>query len=139
MVTIEVAYAGDLHTVCRHGPSGSEIGTDAPRDNEGRGELFSPTDLVATGLASCVLTVMGIAARRRGVSIDGARATVEKHMAAAPARRIGRLVVRLDMPPGVPVEARELLERTASACPVRASLHPDVAVELSFLWGTQEP
>lgn len=138
MVTIDVEYSGDLHTVCRHGPSGSEIGTDAPKDNEGRGQLFSPTDLVAAALGSCMLTVMGIAARRRGVSIEGARASVEKHMAGAPLRRIARLVVRIDLPAGVPAEERQLLERTASVCPVSASLHPDVGVELTFRWGTQD-
>jgi putative redox protein len=134
MVRIEVVYEGDLHTTCVHGPSGRELATDAPRDNEGRGESFSPTDLLATALGSCLLTVMGIVARRRGWRLEGARATVEKHMLAEPERRIGRLAVRIDMPAGLPAESRAVLERAALSCPVHRSLHPDVKVELDFRW-----
>lgn len=134
MVRIDVDYEGDLRTVCRHEPSGASIATDAPTDNEGKGEAFSPTDLLAASVGSCMLTVMGIQARRHGWSIDGAHASVEKHMVTAPARRIGRLVVRLDMPAGVPEEAREVLARAARTCPVDRSLHQDVAVEASFHW-----
>lgn len=132
MVRIDMHYSGDLRTVCRHGPSGAELATDAPRDNEGRGESFSPTDLVATALASCMLTVMGIAARRRGWSLQGARATVEKHMATDPVRRIGRLEVWITLPAGLSAEARKVLERAAMTCPVHKSLHPDVAIDTSF-------
>ncbi len=132
MVRINVVYEGDLHTECRHGPSGTKLATDAPRDNEGRGESYSPTDLVATALGSCMLTVMGILARRRGWALEGARAAVEKHMTAHPERRIGRLQVRISLPPGLPVEARAALERAALSCPVHRSLHPDVAVEVGF-------
>jgi putative redox protein len=80
MVRIDVAYEGELHTACAHAPSGATVATDAPRDNHGRGESFSPTDLLATALGSCMLTVMGIAARRDGHAIEGARVVVEKHM-----------------------------------------------------------
>jgi putative redox protein len=133
MVEIQVLYEGDLHTRCSHGPSGRTLETDAPKDNEGRGESFSPTDLLATALGSCMLTVMGILARRKGWKLDGARARVEKHMVAAPVRRIGKLVVELDMP-AVPEDARAPLERAAHSCPVHESLHPDVEVDLRFRW-----
>jgi putative redox protein len=133
MVEIQVLYEGDLHTRCSHGPSGRSLETDAPKDNEGRGESFSPTDLLATALGSCMLTVMGILARRKGWKLDGARARVEKHMVAAPVRRIGKLVVELDLP-AVPEDARAPLERAAHTCPVHKSLHPDVEVDLRFRW-----
>jgi putative redox protein len=133
MVEIQVRYEGELHTSCRHGPSGRSLETDAPKDNEGRGESFSPTDLVAAALGSCMLTVMGILARRKGWKLEGARARVEKHMVAAPERRIGKLVVEFDMPE-LPEEARGPLERAAHACPVHKSLHPDVETDLRFRW-----
>lgn len=134
MVRSDVVYEGDLHTSCRHEPSGAEIATDAPKDNEGRGEAFSPTDLLATALGSCMLTTMGIVARRRGWEMQGARAEVEKHMVVQPARRVGRLVVRFAMPAGIPEEARPVLERAAHSCPVHKSLHPDVEIDLGFAW-----
>lgn len=133
MVRIDVLYEGDLHTSCRHAPSGSTVATDAPVDNEGRGECFSPTDLLATSLASCILTTMGIVARRRGWPLEGARGTVEKEMVTGAERRVGRLGLRLDLPP-LPPEARSVLERAARTCPVHRSLHPDVAVEVEFAW-----
>jgi putative redox protein len=133
MVEIQVLYEGDLHTRCVHGPSGSVLETDAPKDNEGRGERFSPTDLLATALGSCMLTVMGILARRRGWDVTGARARVEKHMATAPVRRIGRVVLEFQMPP-LPEEARGPLERAAHSCPVHKSLHPEVEVDVRFHW-----
>jgi putative redox protein len=134
VVEIQVLYEGDLHTRCAHGPSGSELETDAPKDNEGRGERFSPTDLLATSLGSCMLTTMGILARRRGWPLAGARARVEKHMVTSPERRVGRLVVELHLP-RVPDDARPLLERAANACPVKRSLHPDIHLDLTFHWG----
>jgi putative redox protein len=133
VVEIQVLYEGDLHTRCSHGPSGRVLETDAPTDNEGRGESFSPTDLLATALGSCMLTVMGIVARRHGWKLDGARARVEKHMVTAPVRRIGRLLVELEMPE-LPESARSALERAAHACPVHESLHPEVEVDLRFRW-----
>jgi putative redox protein len=132
MVRIDVVYEGGLHTTCRHGPSGATLATDAPKDNEGRGEAFSPTDLLATSLGSCMLTTMGIVASRRGWPLEGARAEVEKHMVADPVRRVGRLVVRIAFPAGLPADARPVLERAAVTCPVHRSLHPDVQVDLSF-------
>lgn len=134
MVHIEAVYDGDLHTTCRHGPSGAEIATDAPVDNQGRGEAFSPTDLLAASLGSCMLTVMGIVAQRHDWKLDGARARVEKHMVAQPQRRVGRLVVRFAMPDGLPEQSRAVLERAARTCPVHQSLRPDVDVDLAFEW-----
>jgi putative redox protein len=133
-VRIEVRYEGELHTVATHGPSGASLETDAPKDNEGKGESFSPTDLLATALGACMLTVMGILARRKGWEMKGARVTVDKHMLADPLRRVGRLDVRIEMPPGIPAEARKPLERAAHTCPVHQSLHPDVKVETTFAW-----
>jgi putative redox protein len=133
-VRIEVRYEGELHTSASHGPSGARLETDAPKDNEGRGERFSPTDLLATALGTCMLTVMGILARRKSWDMKGARVTVDKHMVTDPVRRIGRLEVRFEMPAGIPEEARKLLERAAHTCPVHQSLHPDVKVETTFTW-----
>ncbi len=98
MVTISVVYQGDLRTQASHGPSHSTLVTDAPVDNQGKGASFSPTDLVATALATCMLTTMGIVAKRHGWVLDGATATVEKHMVADPERRIGRLPVTIRVP-----------------------------------------
>lgn len=134
MVRIDATYQGDLHTVCRHGPSGAELETDAPVDNQGRGASFSPTDLLATSLGSCMLTVMSILARRKGWAMEGARVSVDKHMATEPVRRIGRLVVHFEMPDSVPEAARKPLERAAHTCPVHRSLHPDVQVDVTFDW-----
>jgi len=135
MVSIQVEYQGDLHCKATHGPSGAELSTDAPRDNQGRGESFSPTDLVATGLATCMITVMGIAARTLNIDMAGATATVEKEMTSAPPRRIQRLSVRIRIPHSPSPADREKLERAAHACPVHRSLHPDVQIPIEFEWG----
>lgn len=134
MVEITVDYEGALHTQAVHGPSGSQLETDAPVDNHGRGERFSPTDLAAASLGACMLTVMGILADRHGWPLAGTRARIEKHMVADPVRRIGRLVADLDFAPGVPEVARKPLLRAAETCPVRQSLHPDIDVELRVVW-----
>jgi putative redox protein len=134
MVRIDSLYEGDLHTACVHEPSGRQLETDAPRDNQGRGESFSPTDLLAAGLSTCMLTVMGITARRHGWKLEGVRARVEKHMVEDPQRRVGRLDVRVWMPPGLPPESRPVLERAAHTCPVRQSLHSEIAVDVEFDW-----
>ena len=135
MVSIQVEYQGDLHCKATHGPSGAELSTDAPKDNQGRGESFSPTDLVATALGSCMLTIMGIAARTQDIDISGATATVEKEMTATPPRSIQRLTVRIHVPHSPSLEDREKLERAARACPVHKSLHPDVQIPIEFTWG----
>lgn len=134
MVRIDVEYKGDLHTACVHEPSGTRLETDAPRDNEGLGACYSPTDLVATALASCVLTTMGIVARRHDWPLEGATAQVSKHMTEGSPRRISRIEARFELPAGLPAEARTALERAARGCPVHHSLHPEVELDLSFTW-----
>jgi len=134
MVAIQVEYAGDLHCRAVHDPSGTEFNTDAPKDNQGRGESFSPTDLVATALGTCMLTTMGILARTLGIDMAGATATVEKEMTPPP-RRIGRLTVRIRMPRALSAEDQLKLERAAHTCPVQKSIHPDVETPITFTWG----
>lgn len=135
MVAIELEYEGDLHCKAVHGPSGTALTTDAPKDNQGRGESFSPTDLVATALGSCMLTVMGILARTLQIDIAGTTATVEKEMAAAPVRRIQSLKVRIHVPHALSEDNKLKLERAAHTCPVHKSLHPDVDAPIEFTWG----
>ncbi|MEE8142212.1 MAG: OsmC family protein [Planctomycetota bacterium] len=132
MVQIVVTYQGDLHCLTEHGPSGAKLTTDAPKDNEGQGASFSPTDLVGTAMGTCMLTIMGIAARRHDWDLRNARVTVEKIMATAPARRIMRLEVVFEMPPGLDSSARKVLENAALTCPVHRSLHPDVEIPIEF-------
>lgn len=131
MVKISAAYSGELHCELIHGPSQSRIETDAPKDNQGRGERFSPTDLVGAALASCILTTMAILAERDGVSMKGAQAEVEKHMNPQP-RRILRFPIVITLPASIPAEYRPKLEHIANACPVSRSLHPDVSIEATF-------
>jgi putative redox protein len=135
MVNIQVEYQGDLHCKATHGPSGTEMTTDAPKDNQGRGESFSPTDLVATALGTCILTTMAIAARTQKIDITGARASVDKEMATTTPRRIHRLTVRIHIPHSLSALDKEKLERAAHTCPVDRSLHPDVEVPIEFTWG----
>ena len=135
MVRIDVRYEGGLRTRAVHGPSGTELITDAPVDNRGQGRSFSPTDLLGTAVGTCILTLMGIAAQDRGLDLAGARASVETHMVATPRRRIGRLVVDIAVPQDPGPEGRRVLDAAARGCPVSASLAPDVAVELTFRWG----
>jgi putative redox protein len=134
-VTIASVYHGTLRCSATHGPSKTEVLTDAPVDNMGRGESFSPTDLVATALLTCMLTTMAIVADRDGVSIDGAEGTVEKHMVADPHRRIARLPATLRIPAGVPEEARPRLEAAARGCPVMRSLDPRIEKDVTIVWG----
>jgi putative redox protein len=128
-------YLGDLHCKAVHGPSGTELDTDAPKDNQGRGESFSPTDLVATAMGTCILTTMGIMARTLGIEIAGAKMTVEKVMTAAPPRMIQSLAARIHIPHQISPENRTKLERAAHTCPVHRSLHPDVQKPIEFTWG----
>jgi len=131
-VRIEVAYEGELQCTATHGPSGDRLHTDAPVDNQGRGMHFSPTDLVATGAGACMLTVMGIAARRESIDMQGARVSVDKHMSTGIRRYIEKLVIRVQMPASVTPAQRASLERTGRACPVLSSLGTDTAIELLF-------
>jgi uncharacterized OsmC-like protein len=134
-MTSTVVYSGELRTVANHLASGTTIETDAPTDNQGKGERFSPTDLVATALASCMGTIMGIAARTHNINIDGTRFEVTKVMAQNP-RRIGEIVVDIHFPPACQYSDKErtLLERAALTCPVFESLHPDCQKTVQFLW-----
>jgi putative redox protein len=135
MVSIQLEYQGDLHCKAVHGPSCTELATDAPVDNQGRGESFSPTDLVATALGGCMLTVMGIMARTLGLDITGATATVGKEMTTSAPRRIARLTVNIHVPHALSDENKLKLERAAHTCPVHKSLHPEIEVPIAFTWG----
>lgn len=135
MVPQTISYLGSLRCSAVHGPSGVTFITDAPRDNHGRGESFSPTDLVVTALATCMVTTMGIRAQRDGVNLDGTAVAVEKHMSADPPRRIGRITVHISMPPGLEPRNRAVLEEIARTCPVARSIHPGIDLELSFHYG----
>jgi putative redox protein len=134
MVAIQFEYQGDLHCKAVHGPSATELNTDAPKDNQGRGESFSPTDLVATALGTCMLTVMGIMARTLNLDIAGTTATVEKEMTSTAPRRIKSLAVKIHVPHTVSPENQQKLERAAHTCPVHKSLHPDIETPIAFTW-----
>lgn len=134
MVTIDILYQGELRCEAVHGPSGTQLSTDAPKDNMGKGESFSPTDLVATALGTCMMTLMGITARSLNVDLKGTRVTVQKEMVAAPMRRIGKLGVKIVVPARLTEEQKQKLERAAMTCPVHKSLHPDVQTPVEFVW-----
>ncbi len=138
LVDIRIDYTGELHCTAQHGPSGRALETDAPVDNQGRGESFSPTDLVATGLGTCMATTMGIKARAAGFDLTGVSLHVKKVMTAQPLRRIARLEVTLTFPPAVSERCnaamRVLLEHTAHTCPVRVSLLEAIEVPVVFDW-----
>lgn len=135
MVEISVAYQGELRCEAAHGPSGTTLITDAPADNHGKAESFSPTDLVATALGTCVLTLMGITARTLGVSIEGARAIVSKEMVVTPVRRIGALRVSVVVPDhALTDEQKQKLAQAAHSCPVHQSLHPDIDAPIEIQW-----
>lgn len=133
-VTFQTTYLGDLRTRVVHGPSGTVIETDAPVDNHGKGERFSPTDLIASSLASCMLTIMGIVAKRDGIRLEGTIATVEKHMTAELPRRIAKIVVGFTMATGIDPAQRQKLEKAAHTCPVALSLNPGIQQVVSFTW-----
>ncbi len=135
MVQIDIAYRGQLRCEATHAPSGTTLATDAPVDNQGRGESFSPTDLFATSLGVCMLTIMGIAADKRGWSLEGTEVSVVKHMVADPARRIGKLEVRMRVPGEWDERQRQVLLAAADTCPVKQSLSERVEVDLDVTWG----
>lgn len=132
-MTSKVTYLGDLRTSSIHLNSGSEIISDAPLDNNGKGEAFSPTDTVANSLATCMLTIMGIKARAMDVMITGSTASVTKHMQAEP-RKISKIEVHFDMESAADQKTRTILERAALTCPVALSLHPDIEKAITFSW-----
>ena len=132
METARTIYLGDLRTEALHLHSGVKIITDAPLDNQGKGEFFSPTDLVATSLASCMFTIMGIAARTHGFSIDGTEAVITKVMLSNP-RRIGEVIIVFNFPDILyTAKQKEIIERAGRTCPVALSLHPDLKQSISF-------
>ncbi len=137
MVQIQTTYLGDLHCEAVHMPSSNTLVTDAPKDNRGRGESFSPTDLIATSLGTCVATILGIQARDLDLDLKGLRVTVEKHMAANP-RRISRLETNVWMPMAPDDGTRQRLERAARGCPVHHSIHPDIEAPIVFHWPAEE-
>jgi putative redox protein len=135
MVQIDVEYEGKLRCSAKHEPSGATLLTDAPKDNQGNGEAFSPTDLVATALGTCIVTTMGIVAKRLNVELAGARLRVQKEMIATPTRRIAKLTVEFHGPGHVTEDQRRQLEAVGRACPVYKSLHPDIQTPITFAWG----
>ncbi len=136
-VEIDVVYAGHLRCDAVHCPSGMTLHTDAPVDNGGSGESFSPTDLVATALGTCVMTILGLVAARHEIDLTGTSVHVEKEMVTEPIRRIGSLRTVVTVPPGrVSDEAmRTRLEAAARKCPVHQSLHPDIHAPIEFVYG----
>ena len=134
MSTATARYAGHLRTEATHVASGNTILTDAPVDNHGRGEAFSPTDLVSAALGSCMMTIMGIVAERHQVDLTGVTYDVTKHMAAEP-RRIRQIDVTFQMPATLPEKERSILENAARTCPVALSLNPEIQQEVRFVYG----
>ncbi len=133
MATIETVYQGTLRTQAKHVQSGTEILTDAPIDNQGKGEAFSPTDLLAAALGSCMLTIMGIAAREHQMNIENTACSITKIMAANP-RRVAEIVVDLKFPENYSDKQQKTLERAALTCPVYLSLHSDLKKSVNFNW-----
>lgn len=132
-MTSKVTYLGGLRTEAQHLASQETIITDAPKDNQGKGEAFSPTDLVATALASCMITIMGIKARDLGINLTGTQAEITKIMGTEP-RRISTLQIQLTFNSSFDSKTQTLLERAALTCPVAHSLHPDIRQEVLFIW-----
>jgi len=133
-MTSKVIYKGALRTEATHIRSGNTIITDAPTDNKGKGEAFSPTDLVATALASCILTIMGIKADGMNINIEGASAEIKKIMAADP-RRIAQVNVVINIPLSADEKTKKILEKAALTCPVDKSLSDSMIREIKFIWG----
>jgi len=131
METAKTVYLGDLRTEATHVRSGQKITTDAPVDNQGKGEYFSPTDLLATALGSCMLTIMGIAARTHGFDIDGTAVKITKVMGTNP-RRVVEVIVELDFPKDYTAKEKRFIELSAKECPVANSLHPDLKQTVIF-------
>jgi len=134
MVKITGEYQGDLHCLALHEPSGSALNTDAPKDNQGRGEAFSPTDLTATSLATCMATTMAIVGRKHGIELRGLKFEVTKEMSTDAPRRIVRLAAQVWLPIARTDEAAQLLENAARNCPVNQSLNPAIDRPMTFHW-----
>ncbi|MFH1052225.1 MAG: OsmC family protein [bacterium] len=131
-VQIDVEYLGDLHCKAIHGPSGNEIVTDAPLDNQGKGEYFSPTDLAATAIGVCIPTIMGIKARQNNIDIAGLKVTVNKEMMNEPYRRIKKLKLNFVFPKKLNDKDFQIMKNVIKTCPVTRSLHPDIEIETNY-------
>ena len=135
-MTVEITgkYLGDLRVEMVHGPSGAVLKTDAPTDNQGKGEMFSPTDLTCGSLAACMITIMGIVAKRDNIDLTALRFRAEKHMSPNPPRKIGKVVVEFQMPKNLTADQKKKLEHAAQTCPVHHSLHPDIEKVIKFIY-----
>ena len=134
MVEIKIDYEGQLRCVDEHMPSGNKVTSDAPVDNQGRGESFSPTDMVATALGTCMVTMMGIIANQREIDLKGLRLIVQKGMSADLPRRIVRLELQIHVPVSENHPERKVLEDAAQNCPVQHSIHPEIEVNIDWRW-----
>lgn len=134
-MTSIIEYLGNLRCECTHLQSGSRIETDAPTDNQGKGERFSPTDTVCVALATCIITTMGIKAQTMDIDLAGSKIEVTKHMVSDP-RRIGRIDIKLILKasPEISDRDKEILQRVGNQCPVARSLHPDVEKNIEYTW-----
>ena len=134
MVEIEISYDGNLRCSAKHGLSGATIETDAPIDNHGLGEAFSPTDLCAGSLGVCMLTILGIVAKKHEVDVGNVKGRVIKEMSSDLPRRIAKITIEIEVPLPDDHPKRELIEKEAMSCPVHFSLHPDIKKEVSWNW-----
>jgi len=133
-IKISCEYLGDLRVRAVHSSSGAEIITDAPVDNQGQGRSFSPTDLAAASVATCMITIIGIQAKSIPLDVTGLKVEIEKHMTKTAPRRIEQLDIKMMMPAGIPEELRPRLIRTAEACPVKQSFRDDTLINLQWFW-----
>lgn len=133
-IKISCEYLGDLRVRAVHSTSGAEIITDAPVDNQGQGRSFSPTDLAAASVATCMITIIGIQAKSIPLDVTGLKVEIEKHMTKTPPRRIAQLDIKMMMPAGIPEELRPRLIRAAEACPVKQSFRDDTVINLQWIW-----
>lgn len=138
MLTVKTKYLGGLRTQAKHLGSANEIITDAPLDNQGKGEAFSPTDLLATALGSCMLTIIGIAAREHGFSIDGTDAEITKHMLSSP-RRVGKVEINFIFPHAYSDKQKRIIEKAGRTCPVAMSLHSELIQDIRFTFADASP
>ncbi|HEY9793105.1 MAG TPA: OsmC family protein [Candidatus Obscuribacterales bacterium] len=135
MVQVDIVYEGKLCCKATHEPSGNSILTDAPKDNNGEGKFFSPTDLVGTALGTCMMTIMGMVAQRENIDLSGSTVRVLKEMSDSPPRRIAKLTVTFHVPRKLTQEQEQKLRNAAMTCPVHKSLHPDVQTPIEFKFG----
>ncbi|MBS1527911.1 MAG: OsmC family protein [Bacteroidetes bacterium] len=134
MATVETTYIGDLRTENTHVQSGTQILTDAPTDNQGKGQAFSPTDLLAVALGTCMLTTIAIKTRNDGINIDGAKCSVTKVMTSAPPRKVAEIQIKMQWPRRYSEEQQKRIEEICVTCPVYLSLHPDMVKTVDFGW-----